>query len=161
MKHTILATARDDILRQFRYYLVDQDKQEVANRFLEAIFKTVEKIFRTPSAGAPKHLPNETLASLRSWPVEDLKTCAFITSPNETGSGCCACCTGSGISHVSLNGGNNPSSEKWHGHGSRFEVFRRILRTFLGEMESCSETRLTFFPRFSQTFGITISANSS
>jgi toxin ParE1/3/4 len=70
VKHTIRPAARDDILRQFRYYLVDQDKPEVANRFVEAVDKTVEKILRTPNAGAPKHLSNESLAGLRSWPVE-------------------------------------------------------------------------------------------
>jgi plasmid stabilization system protein ParE len=56
VKHVIRPSARDDIIRQFRYYLVDQDKPEVANRFVEAVENTIQKILRTPNAGAPKHL---------------------------------------------------------------------------------------------------------
>ena len=44
MKPIIRPAARDDILRQFRYYLVDQDKPEVAERFLRAVRKTMEQI---------------------------------------------------------------------------------------------------------------------
>lgn len=73
MKHIIRSAARDDILRQFRYYLVDQDKSEVANRWLEAVEKTIDNILRTPNAGAPKQLSNESLAGLRSWPVEEFE----------------------------------------------------------------------------------------
>jgi toxin ParE1/3/4 len=73
VKHTIRPAARDDIIRQFRYYLVDQDMPEVANRFVEAVDKTVEKILRTPNAGVPKQLSNSSLAGLRSWPVEEFE----------------------------------------------------------------------------------------
>jgi plasmid stabilization system protein ParE len=45
----------------------------VANRFLEAVDKSVEKILSTPNAGAPKHLSNPSLAGLRSWPVEEFE----------------------------------------------------------------------------------------
>jgi toxin ParE1/3/4 len=71
VKRTVRPAARDDIVRQFRYYLVDQDNPDLANRFLEAVDSTIGKILRTPNAGAPKHLFNEALAHLRSWPVED------------------------------------------------------------------------------------------
>jgi hypothetical protein len=40
-------------------------------------------------------------------------------------------------------------------------ALRRIRRTFLGEIDSRSATRETFFPSLVQTLGITISANSS
>jgi hypothetical protein len=40
--HIIRSAARDDILKQFRYYLVDQDKPEVAVRFLVAVEKTID-----------------------------------------------------------------------------------------------------------------------
>ncbi len=76
MKPLILPAARDDILRQFRYYLVQQDKPEVAERFLSAVRRTMEGITRTPQAGAPKRLFREALRGLRSWPVkgfEDLR----------------------------------------------------------------------------------------
>ncbi len=73
MKHIIRPAARDDIIRQFRYYLVNQDRPEVANRFAEAVEKTIDKILHTPHAGAPKQLSNEWLAGLRSWPVEEFE----------------------------------------------------------------------------------------
>ena len=73
MKHIIRLAARDNILRQFRYYLVDQDTPEVANRWFEAVEKSIDKILRTPNAGAPKPLSNESLAGLRSWPVEEFE----------------------------------------------------------------------------------------
>ena len=43
MKRIIRSAARDDILRQFRYYLVDQARPEVAHRFVEAVEKTIGK----------------------------------------------------------------------------------------------------------------------
>ncbi len=73
MKHTIRPAARDDIIRQFRYYLVGQDRPEVANRFVEAVERTIDKILRTPNGGAPKHFSNESLDGLRSWPVEEFE----------------------------------------------------------------------------------------
>jgi len=76
LKARILPAARDDILRQYRYYLVQQDKPEVAERFLSAVRKTMEGIIRTPQGGAPKRLSREGLRGLRSWPVkgfEDLR----------------------------------------------------------------------------------------
>jgi toxin ParE1/3/4 len=73
VKQTIRPAARDDIIRQFRYYLVNQDRPEVANRFVEAVDKTVENILRTPHAGAPKQLSNPSLTGLRSWPVEEFE----------------------------------------------------------------------------------------
>jgi toxin ParE1/3/4 len=73
VKQIIRPAARDDILRQFRYCLVDQGKPEVANRFIEAVERTIDKLLRTPNAGAPKQLSNESLAGLRSWPVEEFE----------------------------------------------------------------------------------------
>jgi plasmid stabilization system protein ParE len=69
VKHIIRPAARDDIIRQFRYYLVDQDAPEVANLFLEAVQEAIEEILRMPGMGAPKHLSNDALAGLRSWLV--------------------------------------------------------------------------------------------
>lgn len=70
MKPIILPAARDDILRQFRYYLVEQDTPKVAERFLSAVRRTMEQIIRTPQGGAPKRLSREALQGLRSWPVK-------------------------------------------------------------------------------------------
>ena len=76
MKPIIFPAARDDILCQFRYYLVEQDTPKVAERFLSAVRRTMEQIIRTPQGGAPKRLSREALQGLRSWPVkgfEDLR----------------------------------------------------------------------------------------
>jgi toxin ParE1/3/4 len=70
LKAIILPAARDDILRQYRYYLVEQDNPKVAERFLSAVRKTMEGIIRMPQGGAPKRLSREALRSLRSWPVK-------------------------------------------------------------------------------------------
>ena len=59
MKPLILPAARDDILRQYRCYLSQQDKPEVAERFLSAVRRTMEGIIRTPQAGALKRLPRK------------------------------------------------------------------------------------------------------
>jgi toxin ParE1/3/4 len=73
VKHVIRSTASDDIIRQFRYYLVDQNNPQVAGRFLEAVQKTINDIIRMPNGGAPKLLSNPALADLRSWPVEEFE----------------------------------------------------------------------------------------
>ncbi len=70
MKPIILPAARDDILRQFRYYLVEQDKPKVAERFLSAIMGTMDRIIRAPLGGAPKRFSRQALRDLRSWPVK-------------------------------------------------------------------------------------------
>jgi len=70
VKAIIRPAARDDILRQFRYYLVEQDKPKVAERFVSAVRRTMEEIVRTPQGGAPKHLSREALRGLRSQPVK-------------------------------------------------------------------------------------------
>ena len=80
MKPAIRPAARDDIVRQFRYYLVDQDKPDLANRFLEAVEATIGKILRAPNGGAPRRLSNQALANLRSWPVEDFNNIRVLLS---------------------------------------------------------------------------------
>jgi plasmid stabilization system protein ParE len=56
LKPVILPAARDDILRQYRYYLVEQDNPKVAERFLSAVRRTIEGIIRMPQGGAfPDH----------------------------------------------------------------------------------------------------------
>ena len=48
MKHVIRSTAGDDIIRQFRSYLVDQDRPQVASRFLEAVQRTINEPAELP-----------------------------------------------------------------------------------------------------------------
>jgi toxin ParE1/3/4 len=73
VKHVIRSAASDDIIRQFRHYLVDQDRPQVATRFLEAVQRTINDIIRMPNGGTPKILSNEVLAGLRSWPVQEFE----------------------------------------------------------------------------------------
>lgn len=49
MKVLYRQSASDDVVRQFRYYLTDQNLPEVADRFLDAIWHTIQSIARTPS----------------------------------------------------------------------------------------------------------------
>ena len=53
MKHVIRPCARDDIIRQFRRYLIEQDAAEAAFRFLDAVDESVEELLRMPEIGAP------------------------------------------------------------------------------------------------------------
>ena len=69
MTHVITPLAKDDIIRQFRYYLF-ADAPEVAARFLDAVDESVERICRMPEIGAAKQSSNKSLAGLRSWPVK-------------------------------------------------------------------------------------------
>ena len=85
MKPIILPAARDDILRQFRYYLVEQDEPKVADRFLSAVRRTMEGIIRMPQGGAPKRLPRELLRGLRSWPVKGFEDVRVYYRAHEGG----------------------------------------------------------------------------
>jgi toxin ParE1/3/4 len=69
VKHTIRLTAKDDILRQFRHYLLE-GAFETANRFLDAVDESIEAICQTPHIGAPKQFKNPSLAGLRSSAVK-------------------------------------------------------------------------------------------
>jgi toxin ParE1/3/4 len=70
VKPVIRPAARDDILRQFRYYLLDQNLPNLAERFLTAVRKSIDEIARMPAAGAPRRLSREALRGLRSWPIK-------------------------------------------------------------------------------------------
>ena len=66
MTHFIRLTAKDDILRQFRYYLL-LGASGAAGRFLDA---SVGSLCQMPEMGAPKHTKNPVLTGLRSWAVQ-------------------------------------------------------------------------------------------
>jgi toxin ParE1/3/4 len=80
---TIRLAAKDDILRQYRYYLADRDNPAVADRFLKAVRKTIQEIARCPLGGAPKHLTRDVLHGLRSWPVKDFEDIRIYYLPAE------------------------------------------------------------------------------
>ncbi|HEY1901057.1 MAG TPA: type II toxin-antitoxin system RelE/ParE family toxin [Terracidiphilus sp.] len=65
----IRTSAREDILRQYFYYLLEKDATRAAERFLQAAQSAIEALCRMPGAGAPKMLDHPRLAGLRSWPV--------------------------------------------------------------------------------------------
>lgn len=69
MKVTYRKASQDDVTRQFRYYLVDQNLPEVAIRFRAAVKKTVKALSRQPKIAPPYILRNPELTTLRSWPV--------------------------------------------------------------------------------------------
>jgi plasmid stabilization system protein ParE len=69
VKHTIRPAAKDDIIRQFRYYL-REDALEAATRFLDAVDESIEAICRMPHLGTPKLLKNPIFSGLRSWAVK-------------------------------------------------------------------------------------------
>jgi plasmid stabilization system protein ParE len=50
----IRPAARDDIIRQFRWYLVEQDAPDAALRFPDAVDESVEELLRMPNMGAPQ-----------------------------------------------------------------------------------------------------------
>lgn len=61
--------ASDDVVRQFRYYLIDQNLPAVAVRFRSALRHTVQALRRRPFVGARYRTSNQELHNLRSWPV--------------------------------------------------------------------------------------------
>jgi toxin ParE1/3/4 len=65
----VRSSAREDILRQYSYYLIDKDAPGAAERFLEGVEASIELLCQMPRAGAPKMLENPRLTGLRSWPV--------------------------------------------------------------------------------------------
>ena len=70
MKAQIRSIAQDDIIRQYRYYLVHEDSPVTAERFVAQIQNTVKRVCKTPKIGQPKILKNPKLTGLRSWPVD-------------------------------------------------------------------------------------------
>jgi toxin ParE1/3/4 len=61
--------ARDDIVRQFRYYLLTADIPEVAIRFRESVRRTVQSLRDHPQVGPRYSSDNPRLQNLRIWPV--------------------------------------------------------------------------------------------
>lgn len=70
MKPVIRPTARDDIIRQFRWYLVEQDAPEAAFRFVDAVEESVAQLSLAPNMGAMRAFRNPALKGIRVWPVK-------------------------------------------------------------------------------------------
>ena len=69
MKVLYRQTASDDIVRQFRYYLLAAEAPEIAVRFREAIKRTVQSLSQNPLVGPRYSSDDPRLRNLRSWPV--------------------------------------------------------------------------------------------
>ena len=69
MKVLYRQTASDDIVRQFRYYLLTAEAPEIALRFREAVRRTIQSLSQNPNVGPRYSSGNPRLQNLRSWPV--------------------------------------------------------------------------------------------
>ncbi len=69
MKVSYRQAASDDIVRQFRYYLVTLNLPEVAVRFRDAVRSTVQSLRPHPLVGPRYSSGTPGLQDLRSWPV--------------------------------------------------------------------------------------------
>ena len=69
MKVLYRQTASDDIVRQFRYYLLTADVPEIAVRFREAVKHTIQSLSQNPDVGPRYSSSHPRLQNLRSWPV--------------------------------------------------------------------------------------------
>ena len=67
MKIGLFPRAKADIIRQFRYYLVEQDAPRTAVRFREAVIESVKRLEAQPRIGS---VFRGSLPGLRSWPVK-------------------------------------------------------------------------------------------
>ena len=69
MKVLYRQTASDDIVRQFRYYLLTAEAPEIALRFWEAVKRTIQSLSQNPHVGPRYSSSNPRVQNLRSWPV--------------------------------------------------------------------------------------------
>ena len=67
MKVELFPRAEADVIRQFRYYLVDQDSPMTAFRFREAVLESLDQLKPYPRIGSPCR---GSIRGLRSWPVK-------------------------------------------------------------------------------------------
>ncbi len=69
MRVSYRQAASDDVVRQFRYYLVTLNLPEVAVRFRDAVRLTIQSLLQHPLVGPGFHSSNPQLKNLRTWPV--------------------------------------------------------------------------------------------
>lgn len=84
MKSFLFPSARDDILRYYRYLLVNENSPKTAERFLRTIQVEIKQLCRRPKIGAPVILKNPQLAGLRSWLVQGFPSIRiyYLLSPD-------------------------------------------------------------------------------
>ncbi len=69
MKVSYRQAASDDVVRQFRYYLVTLNLPDVAVRFRTAVRQTIQSLQQHPMVGPRYRSTNSQLQTLRTWPV--------------------------------------------------------------------------------------------
>ena len=69
MKISYRQAASDNVVRQFRYYLVTLNLPDIAVRFGDAVRRTVESLREHPFVGPRYGSSSPQLQNLRSWPV--------------------------------------------------------------------------------------------
>jgi toxin ParE1/3/4 len=77
------ASGSDDLLRQFRYYLLALGVPEIAVRFRDSVRRTVRWLRQHPLVGPQYRLSNPQLQSLRSWPVAGFEAIRIYYLVNE------------------------------------------------------------------------------
>lgn len=85
MKITFRQASLDDVIRQYRYYLVTLDLPEIAVRFKEAVKHTSKVIRQQPLAGPVYGLRNPQLQNLRSWPITGFESVRMYFLVDECG----------------------------------------------------------------------------
>jgi plasmid stabilization system protein ParE len=83
VKASYRQAASDDVVRQFRYYLVTLNAPEVAMRFPDAVRSTVEWLCRHPFGGPRCRSASPQLEDLRSWPVAGFEAIRIYYVPDE------------------------------------------------------------------------------
>jgi toxin ParE1/3/4 len=71
VNRVIRPRVRDDIIRQYRWYLVNQDSPDAALRFVNAFEATMAPLLRMPNMGATREFKNRALKGLRVFPVNE------------------------------------------------------------------------------------------
>lgn len=80
MTITLLPRAEADLVRQFRYYLLDRESPRTALRFREAVIKGLNQLKQHPRMGSLLHGPS---LKFRSWPVKGFEAVRiyYLESP--------------------------------------------------------------------------------
>jgi len=76
-------SAADDVVRQFRYYLLNKDLPRIAVRFLDAVRQTIDDLRKHPRIGPRYRTGDPRLQNLRSWPVAGFEAIRIYYIPDE------------------------------------------------------------------------------
>lgn len=83
MKVSYRQAASDDVVRQFRYYLVTLNLPDVAVRFRTAVRQTIQSLQQHPMVGPRYRSTNSQLQSLRTWAVAGFEAIRIYYLLNE------------------------------------------------------------------------------